>query len=420
MRILVGISGEQQEVAAALNLASLPMRMGGLGLRRATLMAPAAYWASWADALQMVDQRLPEVANRVVNRLADKEPAGCLGELRGAASQLDRHGFIGRPNWHALRSGARPEASPNAELGEWPHGCLYHASSSSEHLYRRNTVLDQSCAAGKAHLRSHSGPDASDVLCGCPSKPEFRIEGGLFRTLILERLRLPLQVAEAVCECGTDLDREGRHRAACTRSGRLKTRALAPERILARVCREAGATVRFNAKLRDMNLLSVAADDERAIEVLASGLPLFFGAQLAVDVTLRCALTADGRAQPGAAAVDGAVCSRAREDKERKCPELLRDDRCRAVVVALETGGRWSEEAVQFVESLVVSRVREAPPTLQHSAALAWRRRWTTMLSVSCARSFACSLVVPSKVPHALAGTDGPPPAPDLAHLFEA
>ena len=164
-----------------------------------------------------------------------------------------------------------------------------------------------------------------------------------------ERLRLPLQVAEAVCECGDDLDREGRHRAACTRSGRMKTRALAPERTLARVCREAGATVRFNAKLGDMNLLSVAADDERAIEVLASGLPLFFGAQLAADVTLRCALTVDGRPQPGAAAVDGAVCSRAREDKERKYPELLAYDRCRLVVLALETGGR-SEEAVQFME----------------------------------------------------------------------
>ena len=163
-----------------------------------------------------------------------------------------------------------------------------------------------------------------------------------------------------------------------------------------------------------MNLLSVAADDERAIEVLTSGLPLFFGAQLAVDVTLRCALTADGLPQPGAAAVDGAVCSRAREDKERKYPEHLRDDRCRLVVLALETGGRWSEEAVQFVESLAVSRAREAPPTL---AALAWRRRWTRMLAVSCTRSFACSLV-PPKVPHALAGADDPPP--DLADLFEA
>ena len=165
-----------------------------------------------------------------------------------------------------------------------------------------------------------------------------------------------------------------------------------------------------------MNLLSVPPD---AIEVLASGLPLFFfGTQLVVDVTLRCAPTADGRAQPGAAAVGGAVCSRAGEDKERKNPELLRDNRCRLVVVALKTGRSWSEEAVQFIESLTVSRAREAPPTLQHSAALAWQRRWTRMLFVSCAWSFARSLVVPPKVPHALAGADGPPP--DLADLFEA
>ena len=81
MRILVGIVGERQEHVDAANIASLPMRYGvGWVLRRATRMAPAAYWASWADALQMVDQRLPEMANRVLDRLeGDNEPAGCLG-----------------------------------------------------------------------------------------------------------------------------------------------------------------------------------------------------------------------------------------------------------------------------------------------------------------------------------------------------
>ena len=47
----------------------------------------------------------------------------------------------------------------------------------------------------------------------------------------------------------------------------------APEKTLARVCREAGAKVRCNAKLREMNV-EVAATDEREIEVLASGLAL--------------------------------------------------------------------------------------------------------------------------------------------------
>ena len=253
--------------------------------------------------------------------MADEHPGGCLGELRNVAGLLDRHGFVGRPGWNSIRVGIRPEGvvgrpgwnsirvgirpegDIHSEPGEWPHGWQYCASSSSEHHFRKNVVLNQSCAAEQAHVRSHSGPGASDVLCGCPSKPDFRIEAGLFRTIILERVRLPLQVAEVLCECGVPLGSRGRHRAACSRSGRLKTRALAPERTL-RVCREAGATVRYNAKLRNMDL-AVSANDDRAIEVLATSLPLYFGAQLAVDITLRCALASDGTAEPRVARMDG-------------------------------------------------------------------------------------------------------------------
>ena len=46
---------------------------------------------------------------------------------------------------------------------------------------------------------------------------------------------------------------------------------MGPGRTLARICREAGATVRMNTKLRDMNV-AVEANDEWAIEVLATGL----------------------------------------------------------------------------------------------------------------------------------------------------
>ena len=56
---------------------------------------------------------------------------------------------------------------------------------------------------------------------------------------------------------------------------------------------------------------------ERSIEVLlASGLAMNHGAQLAVDITLRSAVTANGRACPNAATVDGAVLTKARLDKE--------------------------------------------------------------------------------------------------------
>ena len=135
-----------------------------------------------------------------------------------------------------------------------------------------------------------------------------------------------------------------RLRSACPRSGRLKSRAHAPERTLARVCREAGATVRFNAMLRDMNIAMVATD-HRAIEVLASGLPLYHGVQLAVDITIRCAHTAESRACPNAATTNGAVLQAARVQKATKYAEFLHGDRCRLVVVGVETGGRWSDEA---------------------------------------------------------------------------
>ena len=96
--LLGGIPGGDQEKEDARRLATLPMRMGGLGLRSAARMAPAAYWASWADALPMVHERLSGVAeNAVIALEGDDELEGCLGELRVAAVGLDRQGFVGRP-----------------------------------------------------------------------------------------------------------------------------------------------------------------------------------------------------------------------------------------------------------------------------------------------------------------------------------
>ena len=123
----------------------------------------------------------------------------------------------------------------------------------------------------------------------------------------------------------------------------------------------------FDATQSWSTCIAVPACDERAVEVLASGLPLFHGAQLAVDITLRCVRTASGMPRPGAATMNSIVCAGARVDKERKYVELLSGDRCRLVVVAMETGGRWSPEAVEFVDNLAAARAREAPPLLQRS-----------------------------------------------------
>ena len=84
------------------------------------------------------------------------------------------------------------------------------ASSLLEHHFRETVILlAQPRAADQAHLRSHARPCASNVFCGAPTQKEFEVEHLLFRFLVLERLRLPLDVTDAVCECGCRMDTEG-------------------------------------------------------------------------------------------------------------------------------------------------------------------------------------------------------------------
>ena len=137
--LMGGLPGNEAQVTEAKTLATLPMRMGGLGFRSTERMAPSAFWASWADALPMIADRLPQVAGHVVGAVTNEEvPTGCLGELKDAAAQLDRAGFVLRPGWAALRDGARLPVVSSAETGEWQHGWQYHASSASEHHFLEN------------------------------------------------------------------------------------------------------------------------------------------------------------------------------------------------------------------------------------------------------------------------------------------
>ena len=95
-----------------------------------------------------------------------------------------------------------------------------------------------------------------------------------------------------------------------------RIRATPTERTLASVCREAGATVRCNTRLRNLNIGVSVQMKER--EVVASGLPFHHGPQLAVDIMLRRATTAAGLLCTNAAHTNGAVLYRARMEKAVK------------------------------------------------------------------------------------------------------
>ena len=132
-----------------------------------------------------------------------------------------------------------------------------------------------------------------------------------------------------------------------------------------------------------------------------------------MDVTFRGVLSSEGEPHPHAADVDGAVLLEARRDKERTYPEVVAARRCRLVVVAIETVGRWSEE---FTTQLAFAKAREVPAFMHWPAVYAWQRRWTRMLSTVCALSFAASLVElrAQCVTWCWTGSE----APNLAELF--
>ena len=67
------------------------------------------------------------------------------------------------------------------------------------------------------------------------------------------------------------------------------------ENAVAQVCREGGARVSTNIFMQDLDLdLQHASMDGRRLEVVAEGLSLFGGSQLALDATLVSALHANG------------------------------------------------------------------------------------------------------------------------------
>ena len=151
-------------------------------------------------------------------------------------------------------------------------------------------ALDARCAA---LVEPQTGTLASRVFLALPTAAEFRLDLLSMRVLLLRRLRLPLPLAAATCHCRRVLDVFGDHWAACPRSGLLRPRTVPLERAAACVCREAGATVACNVRIRDFNLELDRLNDRR-IEVIANGLPLWGGAQLAVNVTLVSALETNG------------------------------------------------------------------------------------------------------------------------------
>ena len=352
----------------------------------------------------MIHNRHPDVAGQLIAQLEGRPETPNMRAASDAAHQLNGVRDFVPPSWRALADGARPliRDIDNFERGN-SDGWQHVVASKSDEVFA--SMPDSVVAA----VRSQGGSGAGLALSCSPTCRTTRLEAQLFRVTLLRRLQLPLPFTERSCRCGLPLDSLGHHRAACARAGVLGKRGWALESIAARICREGGGRVTTNVLVRDLDLaLPGAVADGRRLEVVVDGLPLFGGAQLAVDTTLVCALRSDGRPTTRAAVEDGAKVTRARRRKETTYPELVgRHARARLVVLGVEVGGRFSTETQSFLSQLARAKARCENSILRNRVEQAWRLRWGSLLACTTAHAVSSSLLgLPSA-----RGADGDTPA---------
>ena len=224
----------------AQEVSSLPLWKGGLGLRSALRTLPAAHWASWADAVKMVKERHPEVADIILGALETGAESNSTQALLRCARILHDSGFES-PSWAELAEGRTPGSDDEEEDPCQPRvGWQKLASSAIEKHHHDNTFWPQLTEPAQAMMRSQRGPMASVPFVSFPIDRTSRFDPAPFRTLLLRRFRLPLPLSVRKCRCGRPLDALGHHRAACATAGVLGRRGWALESVAARVCREGG------------------------------------------------------------------------------------------------------------------------------------------------------------------------------------
>ena len=278
------------------------------------------------------------------------------------------------------------------EPGGVRQGTWQEAASRVERVFQ-DAVLMPRLASHEQAAAIQSGPMAGAPLTCVPTSPLLQFHPQLFRILLLRRLRLPFPLTSRVFRCGRQIDPFGHHCPACSRAGVLGRRGHAVESAAARVCREAGARVTTNVMLRDLDLFLPQGADGRRLEVVADGLPLFDGAQLACCPHHVGEPTPLRRVSASRSTFYRWGCPQCSKTKKgESVPRTCwSPSSCSLVVLAGEVGGRWSEGS--FISQLAKVKSRAEPFVLRRRVEQVWRLRWGAMLSCAAARAFASSLL---------------------------
>ena len=154
------------------------------------------------------------------------------------------------------------------------------------------------------------------------------------------------------------------------------------------MCREAGARVRTNTFVRDMDLEGVHVLDGRRLEVVADGLMLWDGAQLAIDTSLVSPPAPGWHRQEDSGRPQRGGPATSQTHQGDHLPRALRRKRKGTF------GGAHCRRRIAMVrrDGTILARSGQ-PLILQNRVKAAWLRRWSSVLACSAARAFAWSLL---------------------------
>ena len=144
---------------AVRELATLPLRLGGLGLTSAVRIRGSAHWGSSADCL----------------------PMALLEQLNGEPDtpyRVSRATGWEPPSWNEVAAGARPEGLDQDQFEPWdPHrGWQHEAASRMESWWMHEFVFLRMEESARALVLSQGGAGAGLALKACPTCRLTRLE----------------------------------------------------------------------------------------------------------------------------------------------------------------------------------------------------------------------------------------------------
>ena len=203
-------AGSLEKDKLAQDVATLPGRLGGLGLRAAVRTAPSAYWASWVSTLAVFAQKTPLFSAWVLRELNDRpSEVPCLSELVLCAAEVEAAGAVELPTWaEAAEGAAPPKLDDGLDAADFERGWQCYAASFTETFFLERVVRPSCDKTRLALLLSQSSGFASAWLRAVPTEAALTFSPLCFQVEVRRRLRWPLPLSGGQCSrsCATQLD----------------------------------------------------------------------------------------------------------------------------------------------------------------------------------------------------------------------